>query len=480
VVSLFELGLFLTWLITTMAACFFGFNFIVIAWINLKKKIRVDRGEVAEWPMVSIHIPVYNDAKVITGTIDACLDLDYPKEKLEIIIIDDSTDQTTNIVRQYERPSSPRIKVIHRESREGYKAGALNRAMEASRGEFFLVLDADTVPKKNFLTEAIPHFYTNDRIAFVQGKLSAMNKGTSWLTQSFSLIYDWYRIHIQSALHKGGLFTCSVGSAVVYRKAAIEDVGSWTSDTVAEDLDMSYKLNINGWKGAFVPDAVCQDEAPLFYSSFVNQYTRHLKGPLQNLKKFGKSIITCRNATLSQKIEALVILSNPLTLPLGLLSIALGIASYLILPLDFISTFWFSPLGSAFSAFCATSLLSIPISYFLILRKEGCPERFVYLAGVAVVLGDHLLIGTKAILDLLFRKKASFTKTEKFGISTKGLHGPLALKSYEGRRSVIALRLVAASALLISIFFLWEKGLLFYSLGFSFPAVAWVLSLFLY
>ena len=267
---------------------------------------------------------------------------------------------------------------------------------------------------------------------------------------------------------------------MVYRKAALESVGNWASDTVAEDLDMSYKLNINGWKGTFASDALCEDEAPLFYSTFVNQYTRHLKGPLQNLKKFGKSIITCRNATLFQKIEALVILSNPLTLPLGLLSIALGIASYMILPLDFIFTFWFSTLGSAFSAFCAASFISISIGYFLMLRKEGCPECFVYLAGVAVVMGDHLLIGTKAILDLLFGRKVSFTKTEKFGISTKGSPRPLGLKSYKGRKGVIALRLVAALALLVSLFFLHGRGLLFYSLGFSFPAVAWVLSVFIY
>ena len=478
--SLFQLGIFLLWLLVTTVTCVFGLNFALLAWINLRKEKLVNKRKVSDWPMVSIHIPVYNEANVIERTLKACLDLDYPKDRLEVIIVDDSTDKTTSILKRYERQSSPKVKVIHRNGREGFKAGALNRAMKESKGEFFFVLDADTVPRRSFLKEAIPHLYSDEKIAFVQGKLGNVNRESSWLTKSFSLIYDWYRVFVQSALYKGGLPVCSVGSAVIYRRKALESVGGWNSDTLTEDLDMSYKLRMNGWKGAFVLEAVCEDEAPVFYSTFLDQYERHLKGPIQNLKKYGRAIIRSRNMTLFQKMEALLILSNPISLPLGLLSIVLGILSYLVLPVEFVCRFWVSIFGYTFSAFCFVSFVSMPIGYFLMAREESRLKFFVYLAGVGLILGDHLLVGTKAILDLLFRKSTSFTRTQKLGSISRRSFRSLRRNLSKGRKRAIGIRLLASIVLLFSFLVLSEKGLLLYSLGFLFPAVSWIASIFFY
>jgi cellulose synthase/poly-beta-1,6-N-acetylglucosamine synthase-like glycosyltransferase len=492
-----------TLLLTSMVAtgilvCVFSLNSYVLLYFNRRKESRRAGRNNVEWPMVTIQIPTYNEKNVIERTLGSCLDLDYPEERLEIVVIDDSTDETTDIVREYEERYNPRIKAIHRTTREGYKAGALNVAGKYSQGEYFLILDADTMPCKDFLKKVIPLFLEDEKLGFIQGKIEYLNAESSWLTRSLVLASDWYRTFSQSALSKGRMFLSFLGHGGIFRRSAIEDAGGWESDTITEDMDLSYRVQMRGWKSLFAEHVKCVEEVPSSYFATIQQYNRHMKGPIQNLRKHASKILRAKGIAALKKSEALIQMAYPLAYFLGLLSVAVTALMYLLLPGDFLRNFWLSPVGILVSLFMLVTfpyislvtsfylpalliVLSIPLlCFFIIMRRKAATARQLEsLLGVTLIWNDNMLTATKALIELLIRREAEWARTPKLGrleVQTRQLenNGDSTNKMRE-----TALRVIAAMLMVICFVATMQRGFLINSFGLLLPAVGWIASAFL-
>jgi len=496
--SVVQATLFLSLIVVSLLLCTFGLNTYVLLYLNRRRKWFGAKKNVEEWPFVTIQIPVYNEKNVIERTLENCLKIDYPEERFEIVVVDDSSDETTGILKKYEAKFSPQIRVIHRLVREGYKAGALNTAMKHSAGEYFLILDADTSPNEDFLKETIPYFIESDEIGFTQGKIDYINAECSWLTRTQALTNDWYRTFNQSALSKGGMLLSFVGHGGVFRKSAIEDAGGWQSDTITEDMDLSYRVQMSGWKGIFVEEAKCIEEVPSSYPAIVTQYDRHLKGPIQNLSKHCSGILTNNKLNVLGKFEALIQMAYPLSYSLGLLCVVLTALTYLILPSSFLACFWSSPAGISFSLFTLVTLpyvslvtsfplsllliaLVCPLFYLLTLKEKspGASKRLAALLGVTLIWNDNLLNGTKALIELLLGKKPVWIPTPKLGKEPNLASSSL---SKGKRRNGIregALRIIAAGMIILSVVFVMTKDFVINSFGLLVPASAWLVSAYL-
>ncbi|RLI20134.1 hypothetical protein DRO47_05325 [Candidatus Bathyarchaeota archaeon] len=460
------------WMLATLSTCVYSLNYYLLFWLN-RKRITVSPDNLnVELPTVSIHIPVYNEAEVIEETLEACLNLDYPKHLLEIVVVDDSTDETTEKVKEYVKRYPSLIKLIHRDGRYGYKAGALQEALENSKGEFILVLDAGSIPSRGFLKKAVKHFYRDEKIAFVQGRLKYKNDSESWITKAVSIIYEFYRVFTQSSLYKGGLFVASVGNAVVYRRSALEAVGGWNWDTLAEDLDVSYRLQIGGWIGVFAEDAVCRDDVPSSLQVFRTQYNRHIKGPIQNFKKHIVPLLSNPKITVFKKVEAILQLSAPLAFLVGQVSLLTGVLFYLLAPPEDVMYLWRSPVGAFLSIFFTLSFIAPFVVYIRILKIDRL-NKLRYLAAVAFILTDYLLMGTKSIVELLFKRKNVWIRTAK---AAKSQESKRSSSLIEKHYSETFLRVFSSLTMLALILVIAEKGLIAYSLGFLLPPLCWLTS----
>ncbi len=472
--EIFELVTLIIWFAVTIFACIYSLNFYILVWLSRKgQKHSLTRVREESLPFVSIHIPTYNEAGVIEETLKACLELNYPREKLEVILIDDSTDETTEILKRYVNENPRFFTLIHRERREGYKAGALQTALKKSKGEYILILDADTVPERDFLIKALTPFYEDEKIAFVQGRLGYKNRNESWITRAVSLIYEWYRVFTQKALSNGRLYVASVGSAVVYRKEALGKVGGWSWNTLTEDLDMSFRLQMNGWKGLYLDEAYCVDEVPRTYRNFRRQFDRHIKGPVQNLRKHLRSLLKRRELGVLGKFEALMVLSSPISFMAGLFSFITGLMFYLVSSPSNIKSLWLSPVGVSFSFIFAASLAAPLVGYYDALRSRDMGE-VKSLAILGLIMTDSLLVGTLSIIELLF-KRYRWERTEKGALKTegKGVKMELSFSAETVLRWLISLMSIAVFIVLAG------KGLALYSWGFLIPPICWLLAGFL-
>jgi cellulose synthase/poly-beta-1,6-N-acetylglucosamine synthase-like glycosyltransferase len=482
---------------TGILVCIFSLNTYVLLYFNRRRERRKAGRNNVEWPMVTVQIPTYNEKNVIERTLRSCLDLDYPEERLEIVVIDDSTDETTDLVKTYEERYSPRIKAIHRRAREGYKAGALNEATEHSQGEYFLILDADTMPYEDFLKKAIPLFLEDEKLGFIQGKIEYLNAEFSWLTRSLVMANDWYRTFSQSALSKGHMFLSFLGHGGIFRRSAIEDAGGWESDTITEDMDLSYRVQMRSWKAVYVEDARCVEEVPSSYLAAIQQYNRHMKGPIQNLQKHASKILKAKGPTTLKKSEALIQMAYPLTYFLGLLCVAATALTYLLLPREFLSSFWLSPAGILLSVFMLVTfpyislvtsfylpallvVLSIPLLCLIIIRRRNSAGKYIEsLLGVTLIWNDNMLTATKALIELFMKREAEWTRTPKSGeleLPTKQVRNNGDLRS---KMKEVALRAISATLMIICLAAIMQRGFSINSIGLLLPAVGWIVSAYL-
>ncbi len=250
-----------------------------------------------DWPSVTVQLPVFNEVHVVSRLIDACAKLDYPSEQLQIHVLDDSTDATSAIAKNraaFWRNRGVDVKVLHRRERHGFKAGALKKGLTEATGEFIAVFDADFVPLPDFLKRTIPTFLdeSRKRIGFVQARWTHLNDGYSALTRSQALALDGHFVVEQAARHAIGLSFGFNGSAGVWRKACIEDpaVGGWQDDTLCEDLDLSYRAQLAGWRGVYLDDVEAPAELPPQLLAFKRQQFRWAKGSVATLRKLAGSV----------------------------------------------------------------------------------------------------------------------------------------------------------------------------------------------
>ncbi len=261
--------------------------YLVYQYMKHKDQVPGPPPPVDDWPVVTVQLPIYNEMYVVDRLIAATCAIDYPIDKLEIQVLDDSTDETRQIAELAVRRQAARgfdIKYIHRADRTGYKAGALEAGLRVARGPLVAIFDADFVPPADFLRKTVPYF-GDTRIAVVQARWGHLNHDYSLLTRIQAVLLDGHFVLEHGARNRSGCFFNFNGTAGVWRAAAITDAGGWQHDTLTEDLDLSYRAQMRGWKFLFLPNLVTPAEVPVEMNAFKSQQHRWAKGSIQTCRK---------------------------------------------------------------------------------------------------------------------------------------------------------------------------------------------------
>ena len=243
--------------------------------------------DLKDYPQVTVQIPLYNEKFVVARIIDAVAKFEYPQSKLQIQVIDDSSDESVAIVAErvaYYKARGFDIDHVRRDNRQGYKAGALADAMDDVKGEFIAIFDADFIPNSDFLLKTIP-FFKDEKVGLVQSRWTYLNTKTNALTKLQSIMLDAHFGVEQVTRYGQGLFFNFNGTAGVWRKAAIFDAGGWKSDTLTEDTDLSYRAQMRGWDFIYRPDICSPSEIPEDMKAFKVQQHRWAKGTIEVMKK---------------------------------------------------------------------------------------------------------------------------------------------------------------------------------------------------
>ena len=274
-------------------------------------------------PLVTVQLPVFNEPAVIVRLIDAACALDWPRDRLEIQVLDDSTDETTDLARacvERWRRLGIDITLVHRTDRVGFKAGALAAATPAAKGSLLAVFDADFVPGADFLRQVAPHFAGRPEVGMVQARWGHLNEEDNLLTRLSAILLDGHFVLEHTTRHRTGCFFNFNGTAGIWRKAAIADAGGWQHDTVTEDLDLSYRAQLKGWRFVYLLDHVVPAELPASMRAFKTQQHRWAKGTMQTARKLLPTILGA-DLPWRVKSEAVVHMTSNLAYP-GVLALS--------------------------------------------------------------------------------------------------------------------------------------------------------------
>ncbi|MEQ1587826.1 MAG: cellulose synthase family protein [Cyclobacteriaceae bacterium] len=371
-----------------------------------------------DYPIVTVQLPIFNEKYVVERLLDAISKFNYPKDKLEIQILDDSTDETTEIIqrRLMELKSlGLDIKLVHREDRTGYKAGALAHGLGFARGEFIAIFDADFIPAPDFLIKTLPYF--SIKVGVVQTRWGHINREYSILTQLQAFGLDAHFSIEQMARKAAGSFINFNGTCGVWRKSCIEDAGGWSADTLTEDLDLSYRAQLKGWEFLYLEEIVTPGELPVIMPAIKSQQYRWNKGAAETARKnFGK--VWRSRLPLKNKIHAFFHLFN------SSVFVFLLIASLLSVPMLFIKqqhpeVAWLFHLGIVF----LLGFFSITVFYWVATKRfylESPRKTFfsLYPRFLIVSMGLSLHNGL-AVLEGLIGRKTAFVRTPKFNVTNK-------------------------------------------------------------
>jgi cellulose synthase/poly-beta-1,6-N-acetylglucosamine synthase-like glycosyltransferase len=454
----------------------FSLGQLHLTWVYLqnKKIVKVEPQKLQTFPMVTIQLPVYNEKYVIDRLLNAVSKLDYPKNRLEIQVLDDSTDETTRLIESKIETlcaDGLDIKLIHREDRKDFKAGALAYGLQKAKGEFIAIFDADFIPEPDFLIKTLPHF-SNDKVGVVQTRWGHINKDYSLLTQLQAFGLDAHFSIEQSARKASGSFINFNGTCGVWRKSCIEDAGGWSADTLTEDLDLSYRAQLKGWEFNYLEDVSTPGELPVIMSAIKSQQYRWNKGAAETARKnFGKVLLS--KISIKNKIHAFFHLFN------SSVFVFLLIASVLSIPmLWFKSTHpeigWLFNVGIIF----LIGFFSITLFYWIATKRFHAVSPVktffsLYPRFLIVSMGLSLHNGL-AVFEGVIGRKTPFIRTPKFNVTNK-------LDAWSGNsyvRSRITLNIVLEALLCLYFMFgivagIWLKdpGLIFFhimlALGFG-------------
>ena len=364
-------------------------------------------------PRVTVQMPIFNEYYVVRRLIESVRLLDYPRDLLQIQILDDSTDETSQIAEAEARKLQALgydVDYVHRDNRHGYKAGAMEEGMATATGEFIFILDADFVPQPDLLQRSIHHF-TNPKVGMVQMRWGHLNRDYSLLTKVQSMFLDAHLLLEQTARSRSGRFFNFNGTAGIWRASAITDAGGWEHDTLTEDLDLSYRAQMKGWKFIYLPDVVVPAELPVDMNGFKSQQHRWTKGSIQTCKKLLPAVWRAK-LPLVVKLEATI----HLTANFGYLLLVM--LCILILPQSFadksVAHMWLVDLP----IFFATSV-SIGL-FFLVAQIDLHPRtwfRDLWLMPFTLALATGMsLNNARGVLEAILNKESEFTRTPKYGI----------------------------------------------------------------
>jgi cellulose synthase/poly-beta-1,6-N-acetylglucosamine synthase-like glycosyltransferase len=417
----FDMMLLIPYFVVMVILAGYGIHRYVLVYMyyrNQKNRTTEPPSQFAELPRVTIQLPIFNEQFVVDRLVDAICKIEYPREKLDIQVLDDSTDDTVTVAKavvdRYAALGHP-ITYIHRTNREGFKAGALQNGMLTSKGEFIAIFDADFVPPEDWLMRVVHHF-ADPKIGMVQTRWTHLNRNYSFLTEVEAILLDGHFILEHGGRSRSKVFFNFNGTAGMWRRQAIEDAGGWEHDTLTEDTDLSYRSQLKGWQFKYVQDIECPAELPIEMTAFKTQQARWAKGLIQTSKKV-LPLVFRSHVPWRIKVEAFYHLTANISYPLMI------VLSTLLLPAMIIRSFggWFQMLLIDLPLFLA-STFSIS-SFYLVSQKELFPRRwprtFLYLPFLMSLGIGLTLTNTRAVIEALLGIKSSFKRTPKYRVESK-------------------------------------------------------------
>ena len=400
--------------VTTILALY-GFHNLITTILYLRMRTPSKRNEEIhppkEWPPVTVQLPIFNEKYIVERLLRAVTRLDYPADRLQIQVLDDSTDDTFDLLQKLVadyKQRSVNIELIHRFDRKGYKAGALDHGLQTATGELIAIFDADFVPKPDWLKRTVPLFQ-NSQLGCLQTRWGHTNQQYNSLTQAEAMGIDGHFIIEQTVRSKNGFFLNFNGTAGLWRRACIEDADGWQWDTLTEDLDLSYRAQMRGWKFDYLPDVVVPAELPPQVEAYKKQQFRWAKGSFQVVRKILPSVL---KANLPLKVRCMALLHltgyfvHPLMLSVLLLTLPVGLlvpGAFQVFPISI-----FAGLGPPFLYLTATATQHRSI----LKRMRSFP--------LLVIVGFGLSLSTTiAVLEGLFSKGGAFIRTPKLNLNNQ-------------------------------------------------------------
>jgi cellulose synthase/poly-beta-1,6-N-acetylglucosamine synthase-like glycosyltransferase len=427
--SALELSVVLGYALLLLVLSVYGSHRYAMAYLYHRHKYRLPTplARFTKLPRVTIQLPIFNELYVTERLIAAVAKIDYPRDLLDVQVLDDSTDETTGIARacvESFRETGLDITYIHRTNRKGFKAGALENGLLTAKGELVAVFDADFTPEPDFLRRTVDYF-TDSGVGMVQTRWGHLNRDYSILTQAQAILLDGHFVIEHTARNRSGRFFNFNGTAGIWRRTAIADGGGWQHDTLTEDLDLSYRAQMKGWRFVYLTDLVTQAEVPVEMNSFKSQQHRWAKGSIQTALKLWPLL---RKANLPKEVrrEAWMHLTANIAY---LLMIPLTI----LLPITVVvrvSHGWYEVLFLDIPFF-ALATFSVVMFYASSQAEQGRSawQQVKYLP-LVMALGIGMSVNqARAVVEALMGYETAFTRTPKHGV--KGAGDSVAKKRYK-------------------------------------------------
>jgi len=427
--SALELSVVAAYALLLLVLSVYGSHRYVMQYLYFRHKYRLPtpKGRFERLPRVTIQLPIFNEMYVTERLIGAVAKIDYPRDLLEVQVLDDSTDETQAIARacvERHRAGGLDIAYVHRTNRTGFKAGALENGLALAKGEFVAVFDADFVPEPDFLRRTID-FFTDPGIGMVQARWGHLNRDYSALTQAQAILLDGHFVLEHTARNRSGRFFNFNGTAGIWRREAIAGGGGWQHDTLTEDLDLSYRAQLAGWRFLYLPDLVTPAEVPVEMNAFKSQQHRWAKGSIQTalklmplIRRSGVSKEVKKEAFFHLTANVGYLLMIPLTILLPItvvVRVSHGWYEVLLLDIPFFAAATFSVV-----AFYAASQGE---------QGKGWWDRVKYVP-LVMALGIGLAVNqARAVVEALMGYETGFTRTPKHGV--KGAGESVAKKRYK-------------------------------------------------
>ncbi|MGH9487887.1 MAG: cellulose synthase family protein [Terriglobales bacterium] len=434
----FDMALLIPYFVVLGILACYGFHRYSLVFLYYKHRKRETGEPGARFelvPRVTVQLPIYNEQYVVERLVESICRLDYPRDRLEIQLLDDSTDETQAVARaavaRAAAAGAP-IVYLHRSNRSGFKAGALDAGMGAARGELIAIFDADFVAPADFLRRTVDYF-TDPKLGMVQTRWGYINRNYSWLTRVEAILLDGHFVMEHGGRHRADLYFNFNGTAGIWRREAIAEAGGWQHDTLTEDTDLSYRAQLCGWKFIYLPQVVCPSELPVDMNAFKVQQARWAKGLIQVSKKILPRLLRRKDVDAHHKIEAWCHLTNNISYPLMI------ILCTLLLPAMIVRFYqgWFQMLYIDLPLFVA-STCSIS-SFYVASQRELYPHKWystlLYVPMVLAIGIGLTVTNTQAVLEALLGVKSSFKRTPKFHIESRSdEQASMARKKKYGRK----------------------------------------------
>ena len=433
----------------------YGYNCFFMVYAASKYRARRP-GSIEDHPVVTIQLPVYNERYVVSRLIRAVCALDWPRDRLEVLVLDDSSDNTSSIIDSEVaafRSKGFDIRAIRRAERIGFKAGALQNALRYTHGRYVAVFDADFIPSPGFLSETIPVMEGDPSLGFVQARWGHVNRDYSKLTEVFALGIDGHHVVEQSGRSALGLLMNFNGSGGVLRTAAIVDAGGWASDTLSEDMDLSYRMQLRGWSPLYLRDVTVPAELPPNMPAFRNQQARWARGSIQCGRKLLRRVWSSPRFSLLQKIQGTMHLTYYAIHLLMVLSLIVAV------PLLVLNAFPLVPFLMPYAALFGLCAVSSSAMYYASIRWQGLSfrQKLPYLGLLSLVGYGLSAQCSLSVIRGILSYGGVFERTPKYNISGKG--DEWRDKLYKPLKGVPLLELTMALYASIGIAFALSEGL---------------------